>query len=408
MKKLWLLLGVLCIGLLVCQKPVETGTINVNSTPTGADVFLDDSTTGKKTNCVLEDVPLGRHKVRLVLEGYKTWNREIELTEDDPEHSINATLIEVAGTGAIQVSSDPTGADVYLDDTLTGKKTNCVLDDVATGQHTLRLILEGYYNWELQVTVDEGDMVEVNAVLLPVELDKVTGLTAEATADGAGIHLTWDPVANAETYNVYFNGELLLDGITVTEYTHAEPGMTGVYTVSASAGGQEGPESDPLSTEPIAIQDLTVWELNGAGEAGIGWDVVAEAVVTYYMADNSNADKIDCYFTNWEGIAGGFGGPYSLASPDMLPEDPGDPTGGSSGWRTSGISDPLTQNIEEINLVPPENDYFNYTDVTVGETYAVLTQDDYYALIQVISIDETVGQVDIRTTFQPIQGSRLF
>jgi len=41
-----------------------------------------------------------------------------------------------------------------------------------------------------------------------------------------------------------------------------------------------------------------------------------------------------------------------------------------------------------------------------GETYAILTQDGYYGLIQVMNIDTINGQIDIKATFQPIQQLR--
>lgn len=72
MKKLWLLfviMGVI-IGLVVCQKPPETGWIAVKSEPQGADVYLDDSLTDQQTNCILADVVPGEHVVGIVLDGY--------------------------------------------------------------------------------------------------------------------------------------------------------------------------------------------------------------------------------------------------------------------------------------------------------------------------------------------------
>lgn len=93
MNKVWTLLGVVIIlGLAVCEKPPQTGSIEVKSEPQGADVALNDSLTGKKTNCILEDVPFGRHKITLTLEGYDKWERYVEIDEDAPDEEINAGL----------------------------------------------------------------------------------------------------------------------------------------------------------------------------------------------------------------------------------------------------------------------------------------------------------------------------
>ncbi|TES92890.1 MAG: PEGA domain-containing protein, partial [Candidatus Cloacimonadota bacterium] len=46
-------------------------SIQVNSTPTGAQVFLDGSDTGRTTNTTLTNVSAGSHTVDLVMEGYE-------------------------------------------------------------------------------------------------------------------------------------------------------------------------------------------------------------------------------------------------------------------------------------------------------------------------------------------------
>ncbi len=51
------------------------------------------------------------------------------------------------GFGSIKVSSTPTGARVYLDGEDTGKETNCILDSVPAGEHTIRLVKTGYIDY---------------------------------------------------------------------------------------------------------------------------------------------------------------------------------------------------------------------------------------------------------------------
>ena len=80
MKKLGLILGVVVIGLIACTG--NFGIIDVNSTPSGADVFLDDSTTNQQTNCVLQDVPEGEHFIKLTLEGYAVWDTTVTVGEN--------------------------------------------------------------------------------------------------------------------------------------------------------------------------------------------------------------------------------------------------------------------------------------------------------------------------------------
>lgn len=241
---------------------------------------------------------------------------------------------------------------------------------------------------------------------------EVRNLAAEAADDGASVKLTWSEPTDAtgdETYSVYFNGTLLLEDITALEYKHTEPGEAGEYEVTVVTGSDES-EGVKIDVYPIDVASITVWELNATGNSGIGFDVEGEAVATYSMgATSTNRGKVDCYFSNFTGLSGGFGTPYYLTSPDQVPADPGDPDPSFTGWKVSGISDPVGGNIEDAKIAPGSGSYYNRSDeVVINETYAVSNEEDYYGLVQVISINETNGQVEAKVTFQPIQGLRLF
>ncbi len=69
------------------------------------------------------------------------------------------------GFGSIKVSSIPTGARVYLDGEDTGKETNCVLDSVPAGEHTIRLVKTGYFDYEGKVTVKNDEEIELKVTL---------------------------------------------------------------------------------------------------------------------------------------------------------------------------------------------------------------------------------------------------
>jgi sugar lactone lactonase YvrE len=60
---------------------VPKGTIQVNSTPTGAEVFLDAQSTGKITNCTLTDVEVGSHTIEVAKEGYKNEQSTVVVQE---------------------------------------------------------------------------------------------------------------------------------------------------------------------------------------------------------------------------------------------------------------------------------------------------------------------------------------
>jgi hypothetical protein len=83
--------------------------------------------------------------------------------------------------GSINVSSDPTGAEIYLDGSSTGETTNTMLTKISEGSHTIKLILSGYEDTEKTVEVAVDDTVYVGLPLTedagdpgPVSVD-VTG-----------------------------------------------------------------------------------------------------------------------------------------------------------------------------------------------------------------------------------------
>jgi hypothetical protein len=72
------------------------------------------------------------------------------------------TAPDIPQFGSIRVESLPTGAKVYLDGLDTGRTTNCILSDISTGSHYVKLVLEGYRDVEQTVTVSAGGTFPVN------------------------------------------------------------------------------------------------------------------------------------------------------------------------------------------------------------------------------------------------------
>jgi len=75
-------------------------------------------------------------------------------------------LIKGSGTGILRVASEPSGAQVYLDDVEVGT-TTLQLKDVAAGSHKVRLVKPLYRVREVLVTVSEDAVADVSESLLP-------------------------------------------------------------------------------------------------------------------------------------------------------------------------------------------------------------------------------------------------
>ncbi|MGB6865120.1 MAG: PEGA domain-containing protein [Candidatus Aminicenantaceae bacterium] len=82
-------------------------------------------------------------------------------------------------TGSIQVNSNPTGANVYLDGQNTGRMTNTTLPGVSPGSHRVEVLKDGYGDYETSVSVTTGQTAMVNATLSAhtIEVTQPTGST---------------------------------------------------------------------------------------------------------------------------------------------------------------------------------------------------------------------------------------
>jgi len=92
---------------------------------------------------------------------------EYTITATSATASARATLTIIPATGAIAVTSSPTGAAIELDGNSTQSKTNATISDVSPGTHSIKLTLDGYQGWSENVPVTAGETYYVNATLTP-------------------------------------------------------------------------------------------------------------------------------------------------------------------------------------------------------------------------------------------------
>jgi PKD repeat protein len=72
----------------------------------------------------------------------------------------------IPGTGTLSVSTEPAGAQVYIDDVFHGTSPATV-PDLPSGSHTLRFEREGYQNMSMPVSITGGQTTTFSTSLLP-------------------------------------------------------------------------------------------------------------------------------------------------------------------------------------------------------------------------------------------------
>jgi serine/threonine protein kinase len=111
----------------------------------------------------------GRRRVRATpAEATLSKRRPAQLVEREvrPTKATADVTVATSSTGTLQVMSRPSGAQVFVDDSLIGT-TPFLLSNVAAGSKHLRIELSGYRNWTTWVNVAPGARVRVSAGLEP-------------------------------------------------------------------------------------------------------------------------------------------------------------------------------------------------------------------------------------------------
>ena len=243
-------------------------------------------------------------------------------------------------------------------------------------------------------------------------------ITADAT--GLQVVLDWDEPTDGQpdNYIVYFREVgttdwavgATLDGDVLT-YTHDPMDATGDYYVAADFGGTEY-DSDVETTIPVHTPSMMIYELEAAGNSGYGWGLSSDFTgTTYSMADDANAALVDFYITNFtnDPVGGPWPVPYSIASPDLAPGDPGGSFVPAASWRQNWFSDPI---VDPQAALPNygATTFFHYTEgIQTDPTFigVYLGTEGHYGLVRFTGVNAAAGTINVEAWFQTVQGLRL-
>lgn len=150
---------------------VNYGTLFVDSTPQGADVYVDGNYEGT-TPVTVSSLSEGAHQVELHRVGYEV----LQSTENviaGQGTVTNLVLIPYSSssnTGSIDISSNMPGALVYLDGIYKGTMHSGSIFNVISvdaGSHTVLLHLPGYTDFTQMIEVNAGQISNVDATFTP-------------------------------------------------------------------------------------------------------------------------------------------------------------------------------------------------------------------------------------------------
>lgn len=161
------------------------GRISVASSPSGATIYLDNAIKGL-TPLTLDSVPNGNHIVVVRLDGYQDLIKNVVVTADT--QTVNALLIPtttpptsqatttttrlpeqtpslpVMGSGSLSVTTNPAGAQVYVDGGMKGI-TPTMIPGLSPGAHSIVLKMEGYQDLSTSIIITTGQISEYSTGL---------------------------------------------------------------------------------------------------------------------------------------------------------------------------------------------------------------------------------------------------
>lgn len=138
------------------------GSLTISSAPAGAVVSLNSQVKGR-TPLTISELASGEYEIALTKELYHDYTEKFIIT-DGSENQRDITLLPAFGK--LTVATEPEGAVVYLDGQERGR-TPLSLDEIPSGDYTLRIVKDLYQQIETTIAIADGKTNQLNYILEP-------------------------------------------------------------------------------------------------------------------------------------------------------------------------------------------------------------------------------------------------
>lgn len=139
-----------------------TGHLTIKSTPSGADIFINEEYKGKAP-LDLEYLDVGSYYITFKMEGYEETFQPVSV-DWNQDNLVNQKLVPLPAKVAF--FSVPTGADVYVDSKIMGKTDNAgLILEIQAGSHTIKMKKKGYEPETININPSPGENIDVDLSL---------------------------------------------------------------------------------------------------------------------------------------------------------------------------------------------------------------------------------------------------
>ncbi len=253
------------------------GYITVKSTPSGADVYVDDKKAGV-TPYQMKKISVGQHVVELRMAGYEPFADMVTIKAGEVDRQFEDVTLEavLVATGTIVLESNPSGAVITIDGRQYGQ-TPKTLTDFPVGTYTVYFAKEGYQNLAQNLDLKDG-----GRETLSVTMSKTSVLQQTVSADGTVAGTSGSSAAANKTFTV--NG-VSFEMVTV---------KGGTFTMGATSEQGSDADSDEKPTHSVTLSDYYIGKFEVTQEL---WEAVMGSNPSHFKGSNLPVEKVswnDC------------------------------------------------------------------------------------------------------------------
>jgi hypothetical protein len=170
----------------------KTGDLQVSSSPSGAAIYLNGNYQGTTTSLgpiSITGLTPGSYTLVLKKSGYQDYTTTTTIVAGTTAQV--SAVLQPSGTPAqtasAEITSDPSGADVYINNVYKGitplSFQNVPID--ASQAYTVSIQLEGYQPYTTSGKISAGQNIQINAALTPVSSSTPSGINSTWLIVGA-------------------------------------------------------------------------------------------------------------------------------------------------------------------------------------------------------------------------------
>ncbi|AJC73629.1 hypothetical protein AJ81_04750 [Pseudothermotoga hypogea DSM 11164 = NBRC 106472] len=252
---------------LVTANFIQKTMLNINTTPPGAQIFLDGSFIG--VSPIQIEVQPGQHTVLATMPGYSAAQQSFTVAPGETK-TINLVLNPEQAT--LKVFSSPAGASIYVNGQYRGVAPSAGLTlTLAPGTYSVEARLSGYQDASMTVTLNPGETRTITLTLVPRK---------------ATLNIFTNPVGAS----IYVNGNYIGTTRTTGLSVQVDPGT---HTIIATMSG---------------YQDTTVTVNVGSGETKRVDITLPPIIRTGFLLIYTNPTNASIYVDGrYVGVAGPTG-----------------------------------------------------------------------------------------------------